>query len=268
MVDIVVNHAGYDTEFGDMIRSDDDIVSGDDQKDSLSGLPDFKTEDAAVSAKLVEWQTQWVKDYGIDYFRVDTVKHVEGATWSELKNSLTEADKNFKMIGEFAGGGYAGNGGTLGTGQMDSDLDFDFNDQATSFVKGNLSSVENFMRSRNDALNNTYMTGQFLGSHDEVGFKQNLINSGMAEDAATAASLVAATLQITAKGQPVIYYGEEVGLTGANNYPYQTNRYDMDFTLATDDNMTYQHYKKVLNIRKDYSTLFARGDRKSVAVSD
>lgn len=45
MVDIVVNHAGYDTEFGDMIRSDDDIVSGDDQKDSLSGLPDFKTED-------------------------------------------------------------------------------------------------------------------------------------------------------------------------------------------------------------------------------
>lgn len=77
MVDIVVNHAGYDADFGNMIRSGDDVVSGSDQKDSLSNLPDFRTEDPAVSAQLVEWQTQWVKDFGIDYFRVDTVKHVE-----------------------------------------------------------------------------------------------------------------------------------------------------------------------------------------------
>ena len=67
----VVNHAGYDTDFGNMIRSGDDIVSGSDQKDSLSNLPDFKTEDPAVSAQLVKWQTQWVKDFGIDYFRVE-----------------------------------------------------------------------------------------------------------------------------------------------------------------------------------------------------
>ena len=277
MVDIVVNHAGYGTEADfnkvldgkDMIRSGSDIVSGDDQKDSLSNLPDFKTEDPAVSAQLVKWQTQWVKDYGIDYFRVDTVKHVENATWAELKNSLTEADPEFKMIGEYAGGGYAGNGGTLGTGEMDSDLDFDFNDQATSFVSGNISSVESFLTSRNAALNNTYMTGQFLGSHDEIGFKQNLItNKKMSEDAATAASLVAATLQITAKGQPVIYYGEEIGLTGENNYPYQTNRYDFDWSKVNNDNVTYQHYKKMLAIRNAYTDVFARGDRKSVAVSD
>ena len=112
MVDIVVNHAGYDTEFGNMIRSGDDVVSGSDQKDSLSNLPDFRTEDPAVSAQLVEWQTQWVKDFGIDYFRVDTVKHVENDTWAELKNALTETDPNFKMIGEYAGGGYASNGNT------------------------------------------------------------------------------------------------------------------------------------------------------------
>lgn len=277
MVDIVVNHAGYGTEADfnkvldgkDMIRSGSDIVSGDDQKDSLSNLPDFKTEDPAVSAQLVKWQTQWVKDYGIDYFRVDTVKHVENATWAELKNSLTEVDPEFKMIGEYAGGGYAGNGGTLGTGQMDSDLDFDFNDQATSFVSGNISSVESFLASRNAALNNTYMTGQFLGSHDEDGFKQNLIsNKKMSEEAATAASLVAATLQITAKGQPVIYYGEEIGLTGLNNYPYQTNRYDFDWALVNDSNVTYNHYKKMLAIRNAYTDVFARGNRTTLAVSD
>ena len=269
MVDIVVNHAGYDTDFGDMIRTDDETVSGDDQKDSLSGLPDFQTEDADVRAQLVKWQTAWIENYDIDYFRVDTVKHVDGTTWAALKNSLTEVNPAFKMIGEYAGAGYASNGGSLGTGQMDSDLDFDFNGTATSFVSGNLTSVETFMAGRNAALNNTYLTGQFLGSHDEDGFKYNLItNSGLTEDEATAAALVAATLQITAKGQPVIYYGEEVGLTGANNYPYQANRYDMDFSLATDTNVTYQHYKKLLAIRNTYSTLFARADRSVVAIDD
>lgn len=268
MVDIVVNHAGYDTDFGDMIRSGEDIVSGSDQKDSLSNLPDFRTEDPAVSAQLVEWQTQWVKDFGIDYFRVDTVKHVENDTWAELKNALTETDPNFKMIGEYAGGGYASNGNTLGTGEMDSDLDFDFNDQAANFVKGNISSVENFLASRNSALNNTYMTGQFLGSHDEDGFKQKLLAGGMKEDAATAASMVAASLQITAKGQPVVYYGEEIGLTGLNNYPYQTNRYDFDWSMVNSDNKTYQHYKKMLSIRNAYTDVFARGDRKTIVASD
>jgi len=268
MVDIVVNHAGYDTNFGDMIRSGDDIVSGSDQKDSLSNLPDFRTEDPAVSAQLVKWQTQWVKDFGIDYFRVDTVKHVENDTWAELKNALTEVDSDFKMIGEYAGGGYASNGNTLGTGEMDSDLDFDFNDQAANFVKGNISSVENFLASRNSALNNTYMTGQFLGSHDEDGFKQKLLDGGMKEDAATAASMVAASLQITAKGQPVIYYGEEIGLTGLNNYPYQTNRYDFDWSMVNNDNKTYQHYKKMLSIRNAYTDVFARGDRKTIMASD
>ena len=268
MVDIVVNHAGYDTEFGNMIRSGDDVVSGSDQKDSLSNLPDFRTEDPAVSAQLVKWQMQWVKDFGIDYFRVDTVKHVENDTWTELKNALTETDPNFKMIGEYAGGGYASNGNTLGTGEMDSDLDFDFNDQAANFVKGNISSVENFLASRNSALNNIYMTGQFLGSHDEDGFKQKLLDGGMKEDAATAASMVAASLQITAKGQPVIYYGEEIGLTGLNNYPYQTNRYDFDWSMVNNDNKTYQHYKKMLSIRNAYTDVFARGDRKTIVASD
>lgn len=269
MVDIVVNHAGYGTEstFADMLR--DKSVSEGDIKSWQSGLPDFATEKADVRAKLVEWQTSWMKDYGVDYFRVDTVKHVDSTTWAALKNSTTEVNPSFKMIGEYYGAGYASNGSTLGSGQMDADLDFDFNDQATSFVSGNISSVEKFLSARNSALNNAYMTGQFLSSHDEDGFKASLINGkGYTEDEATSAALVAATLQLTAKGIPVIYYGEEVGLSGLNNYPYQTNRYDMDFSKATKDNVTYQHYKNLLSIRNAYTDVFARGSRKVVASSD
>ena len=269
MVDIVVNHAGYGTEstFADMLR--DKSVSEGDIKSWQSGLPDFATEKADVRAKLVEWQTSWMKDYGVDYFRVDTVKHVDSTTWAALKNSTTEVNPSFKMIGEYYGAGYASNGSTLGTGQMDADLDFDFNDQATSFVSGNISSVEKFLSARNSALNNAYMTGQFLSSHDEDGFKASLMNGKKyTEDKATSAALVAATLQLTAKGIPVIYYGEEVGLSGLNNYPYQTNRYDMDFSKATKDNVTYQHYKNLLSIRNAYTDVFARGSRTVVAGSD
>jgi len=269
MVDIVVNHAGYGTEstFAGMLR--DKSVSEGDIKSWQSGLPDFATENADVRAKLVEWQTSWMKDYGVDYFRVDTVKHVDSTTWAALKNSTTEVNPSFKMIGEYYGAGYASNGSTLGSGQMDADLDFDFNDQATSFVSGNISSVESFLSARNSALNNAYMTGQFLSSHDEDGFKASLMNGKKyTEDEATSAALVAATLQLTAKGIPVIYYGEEVGLSGLNNYPYQTNRYDMDFSKATKDNVTYQHYKNLLSIRNAYTDVFARGSRTVVASSD
>ena len=269
MVDIVVNHAGYGTEltFGNMLR--DKSISEGDIKSWQDNLPDFATENADVRAKLVEWQTSWMKNYGVDYFRVDTVKHVDSTTWAALKNSTTEENPSFKMIGEYFGAGYASNGNTLGTGQMDADLDFDFNDQATSFISGNISSVEKFLSARNSALNNTYMTGQFLSSHDEPGFKASLMNGkSYTEDQATAAALVAATLQLTAKGIPVIYYGEEVGLSGLNNYPYNTNRYDMDFSLATDDNVTYQHYKNLLRIRNAYTDVFARGSRTVVAGSD
>ena len=153
---------------------------------------------------------------------------------------------------------------------MDSLLDFDFNDQAISFVSGNLSTVENFMESRNAGIDNTATMGSFLSSHDEDGLMYRLMNEGNCVDADKAYALmkVAATLQITAKGQPVIYYGEELGQTGANNWPYQTNRYDMDWSIANDDNDMLGHYSKLLEIRNSYTDVFAKGSRTTVAADD
>lgn len=42
----------------------------------------------------------------------------------------------------------------------------------------------------------------------------------------------------------------------------------MDFSLATEDNVTYQHYKNLLSIRNAYTDVFARGSRTVVASSD
>lgn len=42
----------------------------------------------------------------------------------------------------------------------------------------------------------------------------------------------------------------------------------MDFSKATKDNVTYQHYKNLLSIRNAYTDVFARGSRNVVASSD
>ena len=225
MVDVVLNHAGYGTEdyFNSilkdqdgnsisMIRDKDTTITGDDVRDSLSGLPDFVTENADVRNQLVEWQTEWMTKYDIDYYRVDTVKHVDATTWAAFKNSLTKANPDFKMIGEYAGAGYVNTAGELVT------------------------------------------------------------EKNLTEEEALKVFKVAAALQITAKGQAVIYYGEEIGQHGLNNYSIQSNRYDFDWnqvdTQSADANSMLNHYEKLLSIRNEYKKLFARGDRSSVLASD
>ena len=285
MVDVVLNHAGYGTEdyFNNiltdadgnrisMIRDSNNTISGDDKYDSLSDLPDFVTENKAVTDQLVTWQTEWMSKYSIDYYRVDTVKHVETTTWAAFKNSLTKVNPDFKMIGEYSGAGYANNAGELGTGTMDALLDFDFNDFAQNFVTGKISSVENSLQKRNSAINNTATMGSFLSSHDEDTLQYKLVSeSKISEEEAYNLMKVAATLQITAKGQPVIYYGEEIGQGGANNWPFQTNRRDFDWTELEEqkaDSSIYNHYKTMIAIRNAYTDVFARGNRSTVAASD
>lgn len=286
MVDVVLNHAGYGREdyFNSiltdadgnsisMIRDSSNTISGDDKYDSLSDLPDFVTENKAVTDQLVTWQTEWMSKYSIDYYRVDTVKHVETTTWEAFKNSLTKVNPDFKMIGEYSGAGYANNAGELGTGSMDALLDFDFNDFAQKFVTGDISGVESSLQKRNGAINNTATMGSFLSSHDEDSLQYKLVNeSKLSEEEAYNLMKVAATLQITAKGQPVLYYGEEIGQGGANNWPLQTNRRDFDWTelekQKADSNSIYNHYKTMLAIRNTYTDVFARGNRSTVAASD
>ena len=286
MVDVVLNHAGYGTEdhFNSilkdtngntvkMLRDDSNTVTGDDVYDALSKLPDFVTENEDVMNQLVEWQTDWVKKYDIDYYRVDTVKHVNSETWAAFKNALTEADAEFKMIGEYSGAGYGNTAGELGTGRMDSLLDFDYNDQAVNFVSGNVEGAESFLESRNNSINNTATLGAFLSSHDEDSLVDKLTKEkGMTEEQALNAAKVAAALQLTSKGQTVIYYGEELGQHGLNNYPIQSNRYDFDWAALesqkTDASSMYNHYKKLLSIRNDYSALLSKGTRKNIATSN
>ena len=287
MVDVVLNHAGYGLKesepiqnvpgyptaedrarFAGMFRTANE---GGDIRNELAGLPDFKTEEEKVRNKIIEWQVGWLNrartDRGdtIDYFRVDTVKHVENITWKAFKNALTEIKPDFKLIGEWFGAGVNNTAGQLRSGQMDSLLDFEFKNVAANFANGRIDETYQYLKNRGNAIDNTAMLGQFLSSHDEDGFYKVRLNGDKGK------MKVAAALLITSKGQPVIYYGEELGLSGVNNYPYYDNRYvipwgEIDKNSEMQD--FYRHYKKLLNIRADYSKVFSKGISTKAAGGD
>ncbi|MBQ4530530.1 MAG: InlB B-repeat-containing protein [Lachnospiraceae bacterium] len=275
MVDVVVNHSGYARTDGTGLENFDGMLRTKEETgtDFLTGgsnadLPDFKTEDAEVRAKLIAWQTAWASHTTaagnrIDYFRVDTVKHVEHETWAELKAALAEVNPYFKMIGEFYGATISNTGDYLGNGEMDAELDFEFKTVAGSFVNGNIDSAEKSLEARNSVLTSSVTMGQFLSSHDENGFLYNQ-NFDMAK------GKIAASLQMTAKGIPVIYYGEEIGLSGPNSFGvYDNNRYDMKFdNLTPNQEAMLTHYKKLLAAREMYSETFATGTRTKIAGGD
>ncbi|MFN7249539.1 MAG: alpha-amylase family glycosyl hydrolase [Anaerobacillus sp.] len=282
MVDIVVNHTGYGLKAGDgnttnppvgyttdedrarfahMLRHDGGIP-GHDVFGELAGLPDLKTEVPEVRQQLVDWQVAWLdkarteKGNTIDYFRVDTVKHVDSPTWMALKNGLTLEKPDFKMIGEVWGAGPNNDSGFLNSGTMDSLVDFDFKYIARDLVNGQITSVNNRISARNESINNTATLGQFLGSHDEDGFLEQF--RGADGTVNLALLKVAAALQITSKGQPVIYYGEELGLSGVDNWPYYDNRPVFPWHKV-EGNDVLAHYQKLLHARKDYSQVFSKG---------
>ncbi|MGT2755856.1 pullulanase [Streptococcus ovuberis] len=273
IVDVVLNHSGYGTDatFAGMIRTKEEDKQGDDQLGSLAGLPDFKTENAAIRKQLVDWQASWLersktaKGNSIYAFRVDTVKHVDDTTWQHFKNELIDRDPDFHLIGETWGANYKDTKGDLGIGTMDSLLDFGFKDIAKYLVNGQLKAAGKELEERSKVLTSAASLGQFLGSHDEDGFLYSL---GGAEKEGNLDKLkIAASLLVMAKGQPVIYYGEELGQSGQNNWPVYNNRYDFDWT-KTETSDIQKHYQKLLAFRNAHSELLSRGDTTTIGVND
>ena len=283
MVDVVLNHAGYgmkeveENSAAPNYPTDDDRAaftgmfrekSGSDfETEEVSGLPDFRTEDPAVRAQIIKWQSDWIErattDKGntIDYFRVDTVKHVDNATLKEFKTQMSIIDPEFKMIGEYYGADINNTAGKLDNGEMDALLDFSYKNKARDFVNGSIEETSKYLDERAALIDNTNLLGQFLSSHDENGFLAT-VNYDLNKQ------MIASALQITDKGIPVVYYGEELGESALTEN--DANRYDMPWDRLEDENYSviYNHYKKLLNIRKDYSMVFAKGDRKTIAASD
>lgn len=221
------------------------LGGGDDDLTRLSfGLPKLRTEsdapvslpaflrgkqnteatdldDTPVRGYLISWLSTWVRRYGIDGFRCDSVRHVDARCWNELKAAASKAlnewraehalhneESGFWMTGEVFGGGieytqHYEHG-------FDNLINFEFQGEAKAVFK-DVDMSNAFSRGmawhRLDKLYTRYaevLSGachnvlSYLSSHDTELFDRGYL-------------MHAATVLMLAPGGVQIFYGDESG---------------------------------------------------------
>jgi glycosidase len=85
---------------GDTTFKGEDSLYGD-----FNGLDDLNTQDPVVVNGMIEIFKQWITDYRIDGFRIDTIKHARPELWEKFipaiaAHAKAEGIVNFHMFGE------------------------------------------------------------------------------------------------------------------------------------------------------------------------
>lgn len=261
---------------------------GDEKTQSLAGLPDIITESGnevglpsvllnkwspeklnqeqaelndffnstgrprTVRNHFVKWLTDWVREYGIDGFRVDTEKHVEGPAWKTLKEESVIAlqewksnnpskkldDLDFWMVAENFGAGFGRSQHHIDNG-YDAVINFAFQGQG-----GNLGELENIFSSYSNVINaaSDWNALSYISSHDTKLFDRgNLMNAG------TSLLLLPGAIQI--------FYGDETGRafgpTGGD--PEQGTRSYMNW--GSIDNQLLSHWQKLGQFRRNHLSI-------------
>ena len=275
--------AGWEKWWGkNWIRTDIgdyDNPGFDDLTMSLAFLPDLKTESTTPSglphfyqhkpdthAKaiagytprdyLTHWLSQWVRDYGIDGFRVDTAKHVELPAWQQLKTQASAAlvewkkanpdkaldDKPFWMTGEAWGHGvmqsdYYRHG-------FDAMINFDYQEQAAKAVDC-LANMDVTWQQMAEKLQD-FNVLSYLSSHDTRLFREG--------------GDKAAELLLLAPGAVQLFYGDEsarpFGPTGSD--PLQGTRSEMNWPdVAGKSAASVTHWQRISQFRARHPAIGA-----------
>lgn len=233
------------TDIGDY-----DSPGFDDLTMSLAFLPDLKTESTEASGLptfyqhkpgstaraiagytprdyLTHWLSQWVRDYGIDGFRIDTAKHVEPAAWQQLKTQSAQALAEWKKANPGKApddGPFWMTGEAWGHGVMESSyyhhgfdamINFDYQQQAAKAADC-FADIEPVWQQMAEKLQ-SFNVLSYLSSHDTRLFREG--------------GSSAAELLLLAPGAVQIFYGDEsarpFGPTGSD--PLQGTRSDMNW---------------------------------------
>ncbi|MFJ9420983.1 pullulanase-type alpha-1,6-glucosidase [Streptomyces sp. NPDC101249] len=193
----------------------------------FSGLDDLWTERPEVVSGMEKIYQRWVRDFDIDGFRIDTVKHVDMDFWTQWATALDayaarQGRPDFFMFGEVYSADTSVTAPYVTQGRLDATLDFPFQDAARAYVSqgasaGRLADVfaDDYRYTTDKA--NAYGQVTFLGNHD-----MGRIGTFLRQDdpEATDAELLAKDrlaneVMFLSRGNPVVYYGDEQGFTGA-----------------------------------------------------
>lgn len=223
------------------------------------------------SAYIVKWLTDYVKELGVDGFRVDTVKHASEWVWSVLYNEAQYSfdlwkqnypdkvlDQNpFYMVGEVYGYG------------ISSGREYSFGDEAVDYFDHGFKSMINFeikydaaqktyeeIFSKYDGLLHSKLSGKsvlnYLSSHDD----------GSPFDRERTNGQKAANVLLLTPGAAQIYYGDETnrplvveGANGDANLRSFMNWEAIETNEAVRDNLT--HWQKLGQFRANHPAVGA-----------
>ncbi|MCX5003377.1 pullulanase-type alpha-1,6-glucosidase [Streptomyces sp. NBC_00638] len=210
------------TNRGDSTYAGESTTYGD-----FSGLDDLWTERPEVVSGMEKIYEKWVRDFGIDGFRIDTVKHVNMEFWTQWATALDayaakHGRKNFFMFGEVYSADTSITSPYVTQGRLDATLDFPFQDAARSYASQGggaqkLASVfgDDYKYTTDKA--NAYEQVTFLGNHDmgRIGYFLNQDNPKATDAELLKKDELANELMFLSRGNPVVYYGDEQGFTGS-----------------------------------------------------
>src|SRR5690606_9414827 len=142
----------------------------------FSGLDDLWTERAEVVSGMEKIYQRWVKDFDIDGFRIDTVKHVNMEFWTQWATALDayaakQGRKDFFMFGEVYSADTDVTAPYVTEGRLDATLDFPFQEAARQYASQGgsakkLAAVFGDDHKYTTDKANAYEQVTFLGNHD------------------------------------------------------------------------------------------------------
>lgn len=188
------------------------------------GLDDLATEKPEVVRGFIDIWSYWIQNFGIDGMRVDTLKHVNPEFWKTVipaiqKVAIASGKKTFPIFGEVADKGPETLATYVAGGQTPSVLDFAFDEQVTKYVASYGSSDRLVKLFNADDLYTTektsaYGLATFLGNHDAGRIGTAILRNAQDRDAALKKAILAQSMLFLLRGGPVLYYGDEKGMTG------------------------------------------------------
>lgn len=202
------------------------------------GLDDLATEKETVWRGWADVYGQWIKNYGFAGFRVDTAKHVDDQffqNWQPLiQQSAQDAGiPNFTIFGEVSESNPINLMPYVRENKIQTVLDFPFQASATEFASGysNASTLDNLFASDDyytSPISSADNLVTFLGNHDmgRAGFLIASKKINPANQLLPRTELGYALMYLS-RGIPVVYYGDEVGMTGSGDGSDQMARQDM-----------------------------------------
>jgi alpha-amylase len=190
------------------------------------GLDDLFTEKPAVVNGWIAVWSNWITKFNIDGLRIDTFKYVNPQFWKAVIPKVLAVAKasgksNFPIFGEVADADPFTLASYVVDHQVPSVLDFAFQQAASSFAEGGNSSLLADLFNADDAYTTSstsaYGLATFMGNHDmgRIGMMLANSNVGMGDAALLEKAKLANALLFLLRGGPVLYYGDEKGMTGS-----------------------------------------------------